>query len=140
MPKPPLWFTLVSAVAVLWNIAGLLAVVSDLRLSLGDVSHLSPAQQALYAARPLWSVASSILAVVSGTVGSVGLAIRRRWSITALIVSLLGVIGQDVSLLLMSPLASSVNRTAVVMQSMVVVVALALIGLAKRADQRQWLS
>ena len=40
----------------------------------------------------------------------------------------------------MSPLASSVNRTAVVMQSMVVVVALALIGLAKRADQRQWLS
>ena len=85
-------------------------------------------------------MASSILAVVSGTVGSVGLAIRRRWSITALIVSLLGVIGQDVSLLLMSPLASSVNRTAVVMQSMVVVVALALIGLAKRADQRQWLS
>jgi len=59
MNKPPIWFYIVAVLALLWNVAGLLAVVADLQLSAADIAALPPEQQAVYAARPLWSVRSA---------------------------------------------------------------------------------
>jgi hypothetical protein len=139
MPKPPLWFTLVCVVAVLWNVAGLLAVVSDLQLSAADVAQLSTAEQAMYASRPLWSVFASVVAVVGGTVGSVSLLVRRRWSTIALLASVLGVVAQDVSLFLMTRGTQQTNPTAFSLQAVVLIIACGLLGLANHANSRQWL-
>ena len=139
MSKPPLWFTLVCAVAVLWNAAGLWAVVSDLRLSATDIARLSEAQQAMYAARPFWSVAASVLAVAGGTIGSVGLLLRQRWSTIVLAASVLGVVLQDASLWLMTRGSLSTNPTALVLQTVVFIIACGLLRLAYQAHRRGWL-
>lgn len=78
MNKPPLWFFVVAVIALLWNAAGLMAVVADLRLSAADIAALSPDQQAMYAARPGWSVVGSVLAVGAGTLGCLLLLLRKR--------------------------------------------------------------
>jgi len=80
MKKTPLWFYVVVVIALLWNMAGLLAVLADLRLSPSDIASLPPKQQAMYAARPIWSVVASVVAVVGGTLGCMGLLMRRKWS------------------------------------------------------------
>jgi hypothetical protein len=63
MNKTPIWFTVVAIVALLWNLAGLFAVVADLRLSPAEIAALPQQQQALYAARPVWSIVASVVAV-----------------------------------------------------------------------------
>ena len=44
MPKPPSSFRWIAGLALLWNLVGLLAVISDLRLSAADIAALPPAQ------------------------------------------------------------------------------------------------
>ncbi|MFN9796325.1 MAG: hypothetical protein ACK57A_08590, partial [Gemmatimonas sp.] len=69
MNRPPVWFTVVAAVALAWNVLGPLGILADLRLSAADIAALSAQQRALYNARPLWSVGASIVAVLGGTLG-----------------------------------------------------------------------
>ena len=56
MDKLPKWFVATAVVALLWNLLGCFAFVSDLRLSPEDVARLPEAQRALYNSRPGWAV------------------------------------------------------------------------------------
>lgn len=80
MKATPKWFKVVAFVALLWNLLGCVAFVSELRLTPEAVSKLSAAQQAMYAARPIWSVAATGVAVVGGALGCIGLILCKRWA------------------------------------------------------------
>lgn len=140
MAKAPPWFTPVVAVAFLWNLAGLLAVVSDLRLTAADIAAMPAAQQALYAARPAWSVIASVVAVVGGTFGCLALLLRKRWSLVLLYASLVGVVLQDIGIFLVAGAAKSGDSLPLMLQGVVLVVAIGLIVLARRANAESWLS
>ena len=62
MRAAPKWFTPVAVIALLWNVLGCIAYLSDVTLSPEDVAKMSAAQQALYAARPAWAVGATALA------------------------------------------------------------------------------
>ena len=72
MNAPPKWFKVVAVVALLWNLLGCFAFASDLKLSPEDVAKLSVAEQALYAARPIWAVAATAASLW------LGLALRQE--------------------------------------------------------------
>jgi hypothetical protein len=129
------WFTVLAAVALLWNLAGLFAVVADLRLSAADIAALPAEQQALYAARPFWSVVASVVAVGGGTLGCLGLLLRRRWSLLLLYASLTGIVIQDVWIFLIAGAAKSGGPVPFVLQGVVLLVAIGLIALARRAGR-----
>lgn len=138
MGKAPKWFTAAAIVALLWNLLGCAAFYADLRLTPEDVAKLSTAQQAMYASRPAWSVAATGVAVIAGALGCIGLILRKRWSFALLVLSLVGVVAQDVSLFAMS--GAVADTTALVLQGLVFVVAVALVLLARRATGNGWLS
>lgn len=140
MNKPPIWFTVLAVVALFWNLAGLFAVVADMRLSPADIAALPQQQQALYAARPVWSIVASVAAVVGGTLGCVGLVLHKQWALWALYTSLIGLVFQDIGLFLIAGAASAQGAVPVVMQSAVFVIAVALVALARRAAARAWLT
>ena len=140
MSKPPLWFTLLAAVALVWNLAGLFAVVADLRLSAADIAAMPAQQQALYAARPLWSVLASVVAVGGGTLGCLALLLRRRWAVPLFYLSIVGVVLQDIGIFLVAGAARSGNPVPFVLQGLVLAVAIGLIALARRGVARSWLS
>ena len=140
MSKPPLWFTLLAAVALLWNLAGLAAVVADLRLSAADVAALPLQQQALYAARPSWSVVASVVAVGAGTLGCIALLLRRRWATPILYASLVGLVVQDIGIFLVVGAGKSVNPAPLALQGLVLAIAVGLIALSRLAAARSWLS
>ncbi|MGA8278338.1 MAG: hypothetical protein WB784_09095 [Rhodanobacteraceae bacterium] len=136
----PKWFKPVAAVALLWNLLGCAAFLADFRMTPEDVAKLSAAQQAMYAARPFWSVAATGVAVLGGALGCVGLILGRRWSYPLLALSLLGVILQDISLFAMSGAASHAGPAALVLQGIVLAVAVGLVLLARKAIGNGWLS
>ncbi|MCC6242738.1 MAG: hypothetical protein IT353_07840 [Gemmatimonadaceae bacterium] len=102
------------------------------------IAAMSPDQQALYAARPVWAVALYAIAVWGGALGCVGLVMKKRWAKGPLLASLLGLIGQDIALFGMSPVA--VPTSAYALQGMVLVIAVLLLLLANTAARQEWLS
>jgi hypothetical protein len=140
MNKPPIWFFVVAVIALLWNAAGLMAVVADLRLSAADIAALSPDQQAMYAARPGWSVVGSVLAVGAGALGCVLLLLRKRLAAAVFALSLVGVVVQDIGIFVVAGAGKGGDPVPFVLQGLVLVIAVGLLLLARRAQGRSWLA
>jgi hypothetical protein len=131
MTKPPFWFKLLAVVALLWNIAGLLAVAADMSQSPADIATLPLDQQALYVGRPMWSVAASAVAVLGGTIGSIGLLLRKGWAQALFWLSLLGVVFQDIGIYVAAGAAKSSSAVPWVLQGLVLLIAIGLIVLSR---------
>ncbi|HZF97193.1 MAG TPA: hypothetical protein VEY92_02920 [Pseudoxanthomonas sp.] len=141
MSAPPKWFKPVAVAAVLWNLLGCAAVAFDLSLSPDDVAKLPAADQALYAARPGWAVAATLVAVVAGALGSLGLLLRRKWAHpVVLALSLAGIVVQDIGLFVLTDGAALGGPAVVVMQALVLAVGVGLVLLGRKGVAKGWLS
>ena len=139
MRDTPKWFLPVAVLALIWNLLGCAAYLSDVMLTPDAVAEMSPEQQALYAARPAWAVGATAVAVWFGALGSLALILRRRWALPVLVASLAGVIAQDVHLFILSDGIAQAGPVAAVLQGVVLVAAIALVWLARVAAARGWL-
>ncbi|HWP02460.1 MAG TPA: hypothetical protein VNL96_03300 [Gemmatimonadaceae bacterium] len=140
MNTSPRWFGPAAIAALVWNLLGCAAYLADVKMSPERLSSMTAAQQALYAARPWWAVAATATAVWVGAAGCLGLILRRKWSTWLLIVSLAGVVVQDLWLFVLSGSAREVGAVAFVMQGLVLVVSIGLVLLARRAAAEGWLT
>ena len=134
----PKWFMPVAIVALLWNLMGCAAYLMDVMLTPEAIAAMSRDQGALYAARPIGGVALYAIAGWVGALGCVGLVMKKRWAKGPLLASLLGLIGQDIALFGMSPVA--IPASAYALQGAVLVIAVLLLLLANRAAREGWLS
>ena len=135
-----MWFKVVAVVALLWNLLGCLAFVSDLSISAEDIAKLPDSQKALYAARPAWAVAATAIAVIGGALGCVSLLLGKRWAFTILLLSLIGVLIQDYGLFVVADAATLAGPVAVVIQTIVLLVGVGLVLLSRKGIARGWLT
>jgi hypothetical protein len=139
MDKLPKWFVATAVIALLWNLLGCFAFVSDLRLSPEDIARLPEAQRALYDARPGWAVVSTALAVFGGLLGCIGLLLRKKWALPVFIASLVGIVVQDFGLFVIAGGTRTAGPTAVVLQGIVLLVGIGLVLLSRRGIASGWL-
>ena len=92
--KPPTWYWVVSGIAVLWMLFGVMAWVMDLMTDEAGMAEFSEAQRQLYAARPQWLFAVYGVAIFSGLAGAVGLLLRKPWASMLFALSLAAVVVQ----------------------------------------------
>lgn len=140
MNTAPKWYMPAAIAALLWNLLGCYAYLSDVTLTPEDIAKLSPAQQAMYAARPAWAVAVFAIAVWGGALGSLGLVLRKRWAQPVLIASLVAVILQEVALFAIAGAATQAGAAVFVLQGLVVVIAIVLVLLGRKAIARGWIN
>jgi hypothetical protein len=140
MTQAPKWFLPTAIVALLWNLMGCAAYLSDVMLTPEDVAKMTAAQQAMYQSRPSWSVGATAVAVWGGAAGCVGLIMRKRFATILLIASLIAIVVQDLWLFVMSGSASTAGSVAAVLQGLVLLIGIALVVLAQRATARGWIS
>ena len=98
--KPPTWYWVVSWLAVLWMLFGVMAWVMDLMTDEAALAEFSEAQRQLYAARPQWLFVVYGVAIFSGLAGAIGLLLRKSWASMLFAVSLAAII---VSMLFTKP-------------------------------------
>ena len=139
MTTLPKWYKPVTIIALLWNILGCFAFLSDVMMTANDISHLTASQQELYASRPMWAVIAYAIAVGGGTAGSLGLILRYRWAMQMLVVSLFGLIVQDYGLFFLTRVATIVGPMAFIIQGSVLLIAVGLVVLALQAHKRNWI-
>jgi hypothetical protein len=129
----------IAALALLRNLLGCIAFLSDLRLSPEDLAKLYQAQQALYAARPGWAVAATALAVFGGALGSTGLLLRKKWASPVFLLSLPGILVQDFGLFVLAGGASLAGPVALVLQAVVLAASIGLVLPIRKGIARNWL-
>ncbi|MBB5206874.1 hypothetical protein [Chiayiivirga flava] len=140
MNAAPLWFKVVAVIALLWNLLGCLAFAADASMSADAVASLPEAQRALYDARPAWALVATGVAVIGGALGCIGLLLRKRWAFALLVVSLIGIVVQDVGLFVLVDGATLAGPVAVVLQGVVLAVGIGLVLLSRRAIARGWIA
>jgi hypothetical protein len=138
MNARPKWYLPVSILALLWNLMGCAAYLSDVMLTAEDIAAMDATQQALYNSRPSWAVAATAVAVWGGAAGCLGLILRKRWSAVLLELSLVGVIVQDIGLFILSGV--NPGTFVMVMQGLVLLIAIGLVVLSRKAIANHWLS
>ncbi|WP_272022515.1 hypothetical protein [Olleya namhaensis] len=131
--KLPIWFIVVSILALIWNAMGVMAYISQAYMTEEVLTQLPEADQQMYANLPSWYIGAFAVAVFAGTIGSLGLVIRKKWAFYVLLISLIAAIAQMCYLAFVLKMANA-------MTPMIIIVGIALVWLADYATKKGWLS
>ena len=133
--KPPIWFWIVSVVALVWNGLGVMAYLARAFATYEMIAALPAEQQAEFLTEyPAWDTAAFAIAVFAGTLGCLALLLRKKWAYGLFVLSAIGAIIQHVYLFM------NVDMPSLVMPVMIVVVCLFLIWFSKNSTAKGWIS
>lgn len=90
-PRHLLW---VGILFLVWNLIGVGVLVSYWTMSASDVAALPRLQQDLWNGMPAWAWAAFAISVAAGTLGSIGLIMRKYWASLLFALSLIAVLIQ----------------------------------------------
>ena len=135
----PRWFTITAVVAIVWNLLGVSAFIMQMMMTPEMLAQLPQAERELYESTPGWVLVAFAVAVFGGVIGSLGLALRKVWSLLFLWLSLFAVLAQNAYSFFMSNAVEVYGIQAMVMPVLVIVIAVLLVVLARNANTRHWL-
>ncbi len=139
--RPPLWFWIVAAMALLWNIVGVISFIGLITMTPEAIAAMSEAEQALFNNTPAWSTIAFAIGVFGGVFGCLFLLLRKSLTMTLFVASLLGVIVQFTYWLFMTDAVSVYGvQHAYMMPVLVTVIACALVWFANMAKGRGWIA
>ncbi len=127
--KPHFSFWIISAVALVWNLMGCLNYV--MQTNPDNVAQMPEVYQVIINGRPVWATAAFAAAVFGGAVGCILLLLRRSVAVSALIMSLLGVLATAAFTMMLIGAVPSMMLS--------VLVALALVWYASIVRRKGWL-
>jgi len=138
--KPPLWFWIVSVVALIWNIMGVMAYLGSAFMTDEVKAEMPPEQLALMENTPAWVTAAFAIAVWAGLLGCIALLLRKKWARPILLLSLIGIIAQMFYSFFMSNASEVYGQVqGVIMPILVIAIGVALVLLARKAINKGWL-
>ena len=139
--KPPTWYWIVSSLALVWMLFGVMAWTADLMMTDEMAAQMSDAQRQLHEARPQWIFVVYGIAIFSGLLGAIALLLRKGWAVVAFAISLAAVVVQfGYTFIVMK--AAQVLGAAVALPFPIVIFAIgaALLWFAMHAKRVGWLS
>lgn len=135
----PKWYKTVTIIAVIWNMLGVLAFIGHIMMTPEVLATLPVAEQELYKNTPMWATVAFAAAVFAGLLGSIALVLKKAFSLPILIISLIGIIVQDINSFFLTNTLDVYGAQAVIMPLLVVIIAALLIVLAKKGLKQQWI-
>ena len=138
--KPPKSFYWIAGVALLWNLMGIGAYVSQVTMAPEGLSALPDAERALYTNIPWWATAAYAIAVTAGALGCVLLLFRKALATPVLIASLAGVLVQMYQALFMANSIEVYGAGAMIMPGAIIIVGAYLIWFSMNAKNKGWTS
>ncbi len=138
--KPPIWFWIVSILGLMWNAMGVRGYIQTVTQS--------PAMEKMYNAEqleamynmPAWAASAFAIAVFCGVLGCLALLIRKSWAIPLFVLSLLGVIVQNIYSYFMGNTLELMGNVALIWTAAILAIALFLLWFARLARSKSWIS
>ena len=138
--KPPVWFWIVSVLALIWNGMGVNAYLQQAYNTESYREMYPPEQLEIAANMPSWVTAAFAIAVFGGLLGCLALILRKKWAKSILLLSLIGIIVQMIYNLFISKAMEVYGPGAVIMPIMVLIVGIFLVWFSKKGITKGWLS
>jgi len=138
-PKPPIWFWIVSVLALLWNLSGVANYLMQAFATPEMLAAMPEHQREYMEQTPTWVIACFALAVWGGTIGSILLLIRKKSAYLVFVISLVGVIGQVSYSLIFSNAIDVYGPSGLVLPILIVGIGLYLVYFAKKGQMKGWL-
>ncbi|MCL6295049.1 hypothetical protein [Jejuia spongiicola] len=133
--KPPVWFWVVSVLALIWNGMGVMAYLARAYATDEMIAALPEEQQAEFLVEhPTWYTAAFAIAVFAGALGCIALLLRKKMAYILFVLSGLSAIIQHIYLFM------NVDIPSMVMPIMIIVVCLFLIWFSKNSISKGWIS
>lgn len=132
--KPPIWFWILSVIALVWNGMGVNAYLQQAYNTESYRAMYSPEQLEIAANMPAFITAAFAIAVFSGALAAIGLILRKSWSVKLWYLSLIAVLVQ-MGYVLINGYASSI-----VMTIMIIAFACLFVWFARKSEANGWLS
>jgi hypothetical protein len=137
--SPPVWFWVISVIALLWYLMDMSAFFMRVLMTDDVIKAMPDNQQHLYRNIPLWVNIVFAGEVFGGALGCVGLLLRKKWALPLFVVSILGVLSQTFYVYFLSDAISTMGTPAVVMPLLAILIGIGMIVLAKSAISKRWL-
>lgn len=137
---PPRSFWIISGLALAWNLLGIGAYLMHVMMPPEALAAMSDAERALYTGAPSWVTGAYAIAVFGGTLGCVGLMLRKKWATLVFVVSLIGILAQMGYSLLVQDTIEVMGATVVVMPLVIVAIGIYLVWFARKAQASGTLS
>ena len=136
----PRSFMLISAGALVWNLLGVAAYISQVTMSETALAALPEGERLLYETIPVWATSAFAVAVNGSTLGCILLLFKKSWAYPVLFVSLLGVLVQMVHSIFIANSIEVYGPGGLVMPVMVLLVSIYLVWFSRNARQNGWIS
>jgi hypothetical protein len=137
--KPPGWFWAVAVLALLWNLFGLAMFYMSVTMTPEQLAQLPDPQRQVTEGYPTWLWATWGVAVVTGTLGSLLLVMRRRLALPVFWLSLVAVVVLFGYALFPGRMLELMGPGSLTMPIIVTLIALLLVWFSRRAAARGWL-
>ena len=138
--KPPVWFWVAGAFALIWNLMGVAAYLMQVMMTEEVLAALPEAERALFQDVPAWAVGAFATAVFAGALGSLLLLLRKRAAMAVFIVSLIGIVVQMVHSFVIADSIEVYGPSVLIMPIMVLVIGVVLVWHAKSSIAKCWLA
>ena len=137
---PPKWFKAVVILALLWNLMGIINFFMQINLTDEAMAAYSAAEQELIKNTPFCSLIAFAIGVFGGTIGCIGLLLRKRWSLTPLLFSLFAVIAQMSYWVFFTKAVEVNGSTTYIMPLVVILIAFLLVRLSRNGIDKGYLN
>ena len=131
-PKTPIHLWVVGILALLWNLMGVFDYLATQFKIESYMGQFSQEQLDYFYGIPAWAVAGWAIAVWIGLVATVGLLLRRRWSVMAFTISLAGLALSSIYTLVLTNGLEIMGSAATVMTVGIWVVSIFLVWYSRQ--------
>lgn len=135
----PVWFWVVSALALVWNLMGIMAYIQQVTLTPEALAAMSAAEQKLYNNTPSWVNGAFAIAVFGGGLGCLLLLLKKAFAQIIFIISLLAILTQMGYVFFVSRSIEVFGPGRMLMPIMIIVIAVLLVWFAKSSKQKGWI-
>ncbi len=139
--RPTTNFWIIGGAALVWNLIGILFYVSEVTATPDAMAEgFSQAQIDFLTGKPVWATAAFAIAVNAGAVGSLFLLLRKAWAVPMFVLSLAGVLVQNVHAFGLANGLEVWGTNALILPALVVIISLALLLYSHATKKRGWIS
>lgn len=139
--KPPASYWIIAGIFLLWNFLGLTIYYDQVTMTPEVIAeNFSPAQQTFLQNMPIWATSAYAIAVTAGVIGAALLFARMALALPVFVVSLVGVLVQDLNSFVLSDGLGVWGTSALYLPTLVLLICIVEIWYSQSAKAKGWLS